>query len=130
EVGMRLYSATRVIPPETVPGRMRVADGRDLDLLARWNLAFCRDCNLTAEAATAQDEAVVATRSGDRYIWEVGGEPVTMAGVSGRTPSGIRVNRVYTPNAQRGTGYASAIVATVTAAQLASGKRVCVLFTD
>lgn len=56
--------------------------------------------------------------------------PVAMAGVSGRTPSGARVGAVYTPPDRRRRGYASALVATLSQAQLDAGARFCFLFTD
>ena len=39
-------------------------------------------------------------------IWEVDGQPVSIAAYAGPTPHGIRVNYVYTPPAQRKHGYA------------------------
>jgi len=64
------------------------------------------------------------------YLWVVDGEPVSMVGVSGETPNGIRVAPVYTPSGLRGRGYASALTAAVTQKQLDGGKRYCFLFTD
>ncbi len=64
------------------------------------------------------------------YLWVVAGRPVSMVGVSGETPNGIRVAPVYTPPELRGRGYASALTAAVTQAQLDEGKRYCFLFTD
>ena len=50
--------------------------------------------------------------------------------MNGPTPNGIRVGYVYTPPGQRGRGYASALVAHVSQAQLDAGKRLCFLYTD
>jgi len=63
------------------------------------------------------------------YIW-VDGEPACLVGVSGETPHGIRVAPVYTPPELRGRGYASALTAEVSQAQLDAGRRYCFLFTD
>jgi len=60
----------------------------------------------------------------------VAGETVSMAGASGQTPSGIRINWVYTPNHLRGRGYASAIVATLSQKLLEEGRQFCFLYTD
>jgi predicted GNAT family acetyltransferase len=64
------------------------------------------------------------------FLWEDGGRAVSMVGVSGETPNGIRVAPVYTPPELRGRGYASACVAAVTQAQFDRGRRFCFLFTD
>ena len=53
-----------------------------------------------------------------------------MSGFGGPTPSGIRIGPVYTPPELRRRGYASALVAALTASLLESGRRLCFLFTD
>ncbi|MBA3236059.1 MAG: GNAT family N-acetyltransferase, partial [Chloroflexi bacterium] len=63
------------------------------------------------------------------HLW-VDGEPVSLCGVGGPTPNGIRIGPVYTPPAIRGRGYASALVAAVSQAEIDAGKRFCFLFTD
>jgi len=63
-------------------------------------------------------------------LWDVGGEPVSMAGWGGPTPSGIRVGPVYTPPVRRRRGYGSAVTAALSAQQLAGGRQFCFLYTD
>ena len=53
-----------------------------------------------------------------------------MAAYTGPTPSGIRVNGVYTPPGGRGRGYASAAVAALSQWLLERGRRFCFLYTD
>ena len=53
-----------------------------------------------------------------------------MCQASGRTPHGIRIGAVYTPPEQRRRGYASAVTAAASQAQLDQGRRWCFLFTD
>ena len=53
-----------------------------------------------------------------------------MAGWSGPTAHGIRVNAVYTPVELRGQGYASATVAALSQLLLDRGYRFCCLYTD
>jgi predicted GNAT family acetyltransferase len=53
-----------------------------------------------------------------------------MAGVTGPTPHGIRVGPVYTPPSDRGHGFASAVTAAASQAQLDQGRRFVFLFTD
>ena len=55
---------------------------------------------------------------------------MSWAGVGGRTPNGTRIGPVYTPSAERGHGYASAVVAAASQAQLDEGLAFCFLFTD
>jgi predicted GNAT family acetyltransferase len=62
-------------------------------------------------------------------LW-VDGEPVSMAGFSGPTPHGIRIGPVYTPPERRRRGYASALVAALSAKLLAEGRDYCFLYTD
>ena len=57
-------------------------------------------------------------------------ETVSLCGVGGPTPNGIRIGPVYTPPAARGRGYASNLVAEVSQAALDSGRRFCFLLTD
>jgi hypothetical protein len=71
----------------------------------------------------------IAGRGRTLYLWE-DGEPVSLCGVGGPTPNGIRIGPVYTPPASRGRGYASALVAAVSQAALDAGRRFCFLFTD
>ncbi len=63
-------------------------------------------------------------------LWEDGNEPVSLAGWSGPTPNGIRIGPVYTPPDLRGRGYATALVAELSATLLEQGRRFCFLFTD
>jgi predicted GNAT family acetyltransferase len=72
----------------------------------------------------------IAGRGRSLYAWDVDGELVSLAGVTGPTPNGIRVGPVYTPPEHRGRGYASALVAQVSQAQLDNGRRFVFLFTD
>ena len=49
---------------------------------------------------------------------------------NGRDANGIRIGAVYTPPELRQRGYASALVAAVSQAELDRGRRWCFLFTD
>ncbi|OGO56238.1 MAG: hypothetical protein A2Z32_12645 [Chloroflexi bacterium RBG_16_69_14] len=71
----------------------------------------------------------LARRGRTLYLWD-DDRVVSMTGVGGPTPNGIRIGPVYTPPAVRGRGYASALVAAVSQAELDAGRRFCFLFTD
>lgn len=124
--GMRLYELRHVEAP-VVEGRMRVATRADRDLLAEWVRAFQVD---VGEAPDADVEAVVDRRTAaeELWLWEADG-PVSMAGVSTPIDGVVRVAYVYTPPARRGSGYASACVAELSARALARGHRP-MLYTD
>jgi hypothetical protein len=129
----RIFRLERVIPPRPVDGEMRLATESDQDLLAQWLVDFNAEAIRQAtdlETMRAFAARWIARQGRAMYFWVVDGRPVSMVGVSGETPNGIRVAPVYTPRELRGRGYASALTAAVTQAQLDSGKRYCFLFTD
>jgi predicted GNAT family acetyltransferase len=134
QLSERAFRLSRVIPPRMPQGAMRLAEAGDFQLLVDWLISF------TAEALPEEsNEVAVAERAVRRwlldgfrrnYLWEVGGETVSWSGVGGRTPHGIRIGPVYTPPEHRGRGYASALVAASSQAQLDDGLQFCFLFTD
>ena len=129
----RIFRLERVIPPPPVEGEMRLAAEADHELLAEWLSEFSAEAlGESAQAAAMRAFAArwIARQGRAMYLWVVAGRPVSMVGVSGRTPNGIRVAPVYTPRALRGRGYASALTAAVSQEQFDSGKRYCFLFTD
>jgi hypothetical protein len=128
----RAYRLTQVIPPRPVAGDMRVARAADRDLIADWLHAFMIEA-LDEDDRRGSEESAdrwIAGRGPTLHLWEDGGEVVSLCGVRGPTPHGIRVGPVYTPPERRGRGYASALVAAASQAQLDAGKRFVFLFTD
>jgi uncharacterized protein len=128
----RIYRLERVIAVQGVQGAMRVADTADRDLLVRWMHAFLAEALGHPRSVEAEILIDGALRTGSRrfYLWEVDARPVSMAGVTGPTPHGIRVGPVYTPPGERGHGFASALTAAASQAQLDQGRRFVFLFTD
>jgi uncharacterized protein len=128
-----IYALERVRPVPAVPGAMRSATAADTPLLLEWLREF------GAETGTDQDpdeerlaqivEYRLATPGRGFGLWDDGG-PVSLAGFGGSTPNGIRIGPVYTPPELRGRGYASALVAALSAELLAGGRRFCFLYTD
>ncbi len=129
----RIYSLTAVRPPRPVPGHMRLATTADRDLLIRWLIDFEADAlgavPSPVDPATSVDRWLAGGSGRVNYIWEDGG-PRSWCGVGGLTPHGIRVGPVFTPREWRGRGYASALVAEASQAQLDAGRRFCFLYTD
>ena len=131
-IAERIYRLERLIPPRPVPGAVRVADSADRDLLIEWSHAFLVEALERPEPQEARDIVDAGLRAGTRtfYLWEHDGRPVSMAGVTGPTPHGIRVGPVYTPPGDRGHGFGSAVTAAASQAQLDQGRRFVFLFTD
>jgi predicted GNAT family acetyltransferase len=127
----RIYRLTAVRPPRPVAGRFRMATAADRRLAIHWTEGFMRDAFGEVDPAevAADVDRWLARRGRTLYLWE-DGAPVSMCGVGGQTPNGIRIGPVYTPPALRGRGYASALVAAVSQAELDAGRRFCFLFTD
>ncbi len=127
----RAFRLTRVIPPAPVPGLLRTAMADDYRLIASWMHAFFEEAlgePDSAEAALAMARWQEG-RGRTLYLWE-DGEPVSLCGVGGATPNGIRIGPVYTPPSARRRGYASALVAQASQLQFDAGRRFCFLFTD
>jgi predicted GNAT family acetyltransferase len=125
-----IYQLDNVIFPKDPPGAMRIATSTDFDLLVRWNLRFNVDCKLPVQEGSSERYAELAIANQNRYLYEVGGQAVCMAGLSGKTPNGIRVSWVYTPDEHRGKGYASHLVAALSQKCLNDGNKFCFLYTD
>ena len=93
---------------------------------------FLVDAHGHADDAEARDTVHRALDRGHRtfYVWEVDGRPVSTAGLGGPTPHGLRIGPVYTPPAERGHGYGSAVTAAASQAAFDRGCRFVFLFTS
>jgi hypothetical protein len=129
----RSFRLRHVRPPRPAPGHMVRATPEHRDVLAAWSQAF------EAEAHTAPPGPTDHDATADRWIRGVGrtawlwvddGRPVSLTGVGGLTPHGIRVGPVYTPPELRGRGYASNLVADASQLHLDGGREFVFLFTD
>jgi predicted GNAT family acetyltransferase len=127
----RIYRLTTVIPARPTAGTRRLATLQDRDLVIAWTEAFMREAFGSADAVevAADVDRWLARRGRTIHLWE-DGDPVSLCGVGGETPNGIRIGPVYTPPEARGRGYASALVAAVSQAELDAGRTFCFLFTD
>jgi predicted GNAT family acetyltransferase len=116
------------VRPAAAPGALRDATDGDLPLLLDWWRAFAVEAHGGAPPPDDEIRHALAHRGG-LVIWDDGG-PVSFAGHGGETPNGVRIGPVYTPPERRGRGYASALVAALSARLLAGGRRFCFLYTD
>jgi predicted GNAT family acetyltransferase len=131
-MAQRIYRLDHVTFPANVPGELRRAADEDRDLVVRWLVGFQEDAIGSADHERAEKYADNYLRSQNRglYLWEYGGQPISMAGYSGPTPHGIRIGAVYTPPECRRQGFASMCVAALSQAMLDSGRQFCFLYTD
>ncbi len=129
----RIFRLTKVVAPPPADGSWRIAEARDADVLARWIVAFHDEAvpeDPPVEDPNAVAEWWIAGIGRQAYFWEAHGEAVSMLGVGGPTPHGIRIGPVYTPPDRRGRGYASNLTAGVSQHLLDSGRRFVLLFTN
>ncbi|MFI2779304.1 GNAT family N-acetyltransferase [Streptomyces sp. ALB3] len=125
----RLYRLGTLVPPSPAPpGRPRTATTADRALLVDWIRAFGAETGQPGDRA----ERIVDERTahGGLTLWEAGGGPVSVAGVSPMVAGTVRVANVYTPPGLRGRGYAAAVTAEVSRAARDAGAREVLLFTD
>jgi uncharacterized protein len=129
-----VYGLTAVRDVARAPGEPRPAGPTDRGLLLDWLRAFVTESVPDPDEAFRRLERTVESRFGIAsagfWLWEDGGEPVSLSGFSGPTPTGIRIGPVYTPPEHRRRGYATTLVADQSAWLLAQGHRACFLYTD
>jgi RimJ/RimL family protein N-acetyltransferase len=127
---MRLYRLTELTWPDPAPeGEPRVAGDADVPLLTAWFTAFGREVHNTDKV---DHELAVRDRIGygGLLVWQAGGRPVSMGGVSRQVAGMVRIGPVYTPPELRGHGYASAVTAELSQRARAAGAAEVVLNTD
>jgi predicted GNAT family acetyltransferase len=113
-------------------GAPRRATRDDLDLLAAWHDDFVAEAvpHVIGDAEMRRRRIEAAVDEGGYWLWENDGRPVSMTGVAPAPPGAARVGPVYTPQGDRRRGYATALVAHVSAYELAAGRSRCYLHTD
>jgi len=122
----RLYELLEVGEVPEVPGKLRQAGPSDRNLLISWTRAFLEEIG---EPASDADQVNRQWAAGHVWLWEDGGEAMSMAW--GREPVAgvVRVSGVYTPVEKRKRGYAAACVHALSSRLRGDGYR-CVLYTD
>jgi hypothetical protein len=123
-----IYRVRRPRPPRSPGGRLRPAGAEDREVLVDWMRAFIDE----AGAGRVEPREFVDARlegPGGLVVWEHD-RPVSFAGYGNETPNGIRIGPVFTPEALRRNGYASALVAALSERLLAEGRDYCFLYTD
>jgi len=124
----RLHRLGSLVPPDPAPeGIARLAGAADRDVVRSFVDAFADDVSQPRQSHQLTDDRVEA---GGVMLWEVDGEPVSMAGVSDPAGGVARVGPVYTPKDRRGRGYGGGVTAAVTQLALGRGATSVILYTD
>jgi GNAT superfamily N-acetyltransferase len=127
----RLYRLGALRTPGGVAGSARLATADDRSLLVDWVGLFFEEAFSPVHNDGGEEFLDTANRVGHRFVlWEVDGAPASMAMLRVPAADVSRIGPVYTPAAERGRGYGSAV--TAAAADLAhrSGTPDVVLFAD
>ena len=129
-----VYGLTAVRDVARAPGGTRAATAEDRAQILAWVRAFATEAIPDPDEAFQRMERNLDTRFGGEgggfWLWEDRGEAVSLSGFSGPTPTGIRIGPVYTPPDHRQHGYATTLVADLSAWLLEQGHRACFLYTD
>lgn len=127
---LRIHETRRLVDSNlpSAPGHFRPAAPADLDLLSAWTEVFVSEARIV-EPVDASRVVEDAIKRGRLHVWE-DAAPVSMAAWTGKTPSGVRINFVFTPPELRGKGYGTACVKALTKQQLEQGNAFCWLYTD
>ncbi|HKY19627.1 MAG TPA: GNAT family N-acetyltransferase [Vicinamibacterales bacterium] len=127
---LRIHETRKVVesPLPCPPGQFREATPGDRDQLAAWTEVFVAEAKIP-DAVDSSRIVADAIDRGRLHVWQ-NGQPVSMAAWTGKTPSGVRINFVYTPRELRGRGYGTACVSSLTRKLLEQGNAFCWLYTD
>jgi len=130
---LRHFALTGAPAAPRASGNMRLPEPDEHELIADWQEAFLVEAGLPDEVARVRANLARRIDRGLVRVWDHHGA-VCFAGYAEIGEGGgqgvARIAPVYTPPAQRGCGYASALVAALSRELLASGKRAIFLTTD
>jgi len=128
-MSQRIYELTAVVPPRSAPGRARIAEPGDREVVARWYEEFSVEAlGKPHEFSAADLDAQIEAE--EILLWQIDSRLASLARGRRATPHGAVVGPVYTPPDMRGRGYASNVVAELARRLLAAGATSCFLYTD
>ena len=129
-MGQLIYQLDHVQLKPQVEGRLKLATDEDADLFTDWLWQFGQEANEPIAMERARGLAETMIQHASLYKWVVADKPVSMVNQSRKTRHGTTINAVFTPNAHKRKGYATAAVASLSQQLLAEGFRFCSLYTD
>ncbi len=109
------------------PGSARKATASDAPLLAEWIIAFHEEA-VPHDPVPTREQLEQRVELDRHWIWQVDGEPVSMAGIARSLDRVSSIAPVYTPPGHRGRGFAGSVTASVVEHILAGGKEAACLF--
>lgn len=131
-MAQRLFALGELRPPRGVPGAARVAGQQDLDLLIQWRQDFADEAlhgwPAPRDPRQALSRQIAAGQA--NVLWELDGQPVSLATAGAPAAGMSRIGPVWTPREYRGRGFGSAVTAACSQQAMDAGARHVVLFTD
>jgi predicted GNAT family acetyltransferase len=132
ERGLIVHQLTTVNNVSKTTGKLEAAGMEDVELLTDWTVRFEEDAKTfprySREVLRGSTQRRIS--KSDIYKWVVNGKNVSFAAIVRKTRNAGIVGLVYTPNDQRGKGYATSCVQKLSEHILQSGFKYCGLFTD
>jgi predicted GNAT family acetyltransferase len=128
-MAQKLYKLVKVNDVPMAPGKLRQAVEADRELVKKWSHGFHIDC-FGENSPVPETDMTRRIETGEVFLWDVDGKPVSMAEKMRPTDKGMTVGGVYTPPEFRKKGYATSCVAQISRSILESGKMFCTLYTD
>lgn len=128
EASQQLYELGKLNEPREVPGQelsVRLATDHDVPLLCEWFAGFDEETFNHG----IEPEPIVRSKLGCLWILEDAGQRCSMGAATPSANGVRRIQSIFTPADQRGSGYGAAVTAAVSRAVVEGGDR-AVLFTD
>lgn len=125
----RVYELRQVQMPPKPPGQSRAAKPKDIPTIMAWYEAFVAE-SMHMKGRLTREQTEQMVENSKFMVWEKGGELVSIAMKTRPTTHAISVSFVYTPPEHRRQGYATALVARLSAHLLELGYTSVTLFTD
>ncbi|MCG7408711.1 GNAT family N-acetyltransferase [Paenibacillus sp. ACRRX] len=128
---MSAYYCDKIVRPKGVIGECRLVNSEHQSVVAAYMVGFLKEA--MGEAADTLEQMPLAARlvsSGNLFGWIHGGELVSIANITFRSPRHGAINSVYTPAEFRKKGYASALVASLCDLLLHKEKLTPILYAD
>ena len=127
---VRILALERVEYDGHDKGAVRAATETDADFVYEWLRRFREDVGMPVnDMGELRESFEPRIRSGAVYLLELD-EPVCMASLVRSTKNCDIIGGVYTPDARRGQGHATALVARMSRLFMSRGKTRCALFAD